>query len=267
MFGAGGKEKSLTGNRLQVEVAKFSHIGHRSDNQDRVEVLIGDHTVLAIVIDGMGGHAAGAEAARVCIATISERFRSSKQPLPFPERFLSRATGEAHDALVQLGHAETLGDKPRATCALCLVQKDSAFWAHIGDSRVYHLRGDSIIERTRDHTHVELLLQEGLIDESEIASHPMRSFVDQCLGGERSRPAVTIAGPYALASGDILMACSDGVWGGLVDRQLAQALVCGPDDTLQEHIESLVQGAVTRNAPNSDNATAAAIRWVDSDPN
>ncbi len=251
---------------MQVEIAKYSHIGNRSENQDRVEVLIGDHTVLAIVIDGMGGHSAGAEAAKLCVATISERFRSSKQPLPFPERFLSRATGEAHDALVQLGHADTLGDKPRATCALCLVQKDNAFWAHVGDSRIYHLRKDAIIERTRDHTHVELLLQEGLIDESEIASHPMRSFVEQCLGGERSRPPVTVAGPYALTTGDVLLACSDGVWGGTVDRQFASALVFESGDTLQEHIEQLVNGAVARNAPNSDNATAAAIRWVDDGP-
>ena len=252
---------------MQVEIAKYSHIGNRSENQDRVEILIGDHTVLAIVIDGMGGHSAGAEAAKLCVATMSERFRSSKQRLPFPERFLSRATGEAHDALVQLGHADTLGDKPRATCALFVVQKDTAYWAHVGDSRVYHIRDGAIIERTRDHTHVELLLQEGLIDESEIATHPMRSFVEQCLGGERSRPAATLAGPYPLTGGDLLLVCSDGVWGGTVDRELVSSLVSEPDQTLQEHVESLVHTAVTRNAPNSDNATAAAIRWVDSDPN
>ncbi|MBT8144013.1 MAG: protein phosphatase 2C domain-containing protein [Gammaproteobacteria bacterium] len=253
---------------MQVEVAKFSHIGNRAENQDMVEVLIGDHTVLGIVIDGMGGHSAGAEAARVSVATIAERFRNSQQPLPFPERFLVRAVAEAHDALVQLGSDDHLDDRPRATCALCLVQGDVAYWAHVGDSRIYHLRGGKLLQRTRDHTHVEMLLQEGLIEESEIASHPMRSYVDQCLGGEASRPTVSVAGPMQLERDDIVLACSDGVWGGARDHRLAGAIDYEQDQgTLEEQLEALVNGAVTANSPSSDNASAVAIRWVDSDPN
>ncbi|MBT8063143.1 MAG: protein phosphatase 2C domain-containing protein, partial [Gammaproteobacteria bacterium] len=71
---------------LQIEIAKFSHIGNREENQDRVEVLMGDHTVLAMVIDGMGGHSAGAEAAMTAVATISDKFRKSPQPISFTER-------------------------------------------------------------------------------------------------------------------------------------------------------------------------------------
>jgi serine/threonine protein phosphatase PrpC len=57
---------------------------------------------------------------------------------------------------------------PRATCAVCIVQGDSAYWAHIGDSRVYHLRSGRVLERTRDHSHVEFLLREGLISEEQV---------------------------------------------------------------------------------------------------
>lgn len=252
---------------MQIEVANHSHIGHREENQDRAEVLIGDHAVLAMVIDGMGGHTAGAEAAATTIATIDHRFRHSKQPLPFPERFLARVMSEAHDAVVRLGQPAPVDDRPRATCALCLVQQDTAYWAHVGDSRVYHLRDGEMLVRTRDHTHVELLLQEGLLEESEIRTHPMRSYVEHCLGGEQQRPPATVAGPHLLQSGDLLLVCSDGVWGGTTDRELAVAL-SGADgiSDLQQALECFVDATVASNAPNSDNATAAAIRWVDNDP-
>lgn len=251
---------------MQIEVAKFSHIGSRDENQDRAEVLIGDHTVLAIVVDGMGGHAAGAAAAVTTVATVAGRFRHSKQPLPFPERFLTRAVGEAHDAVVRMGRDKPLDAMPRATCAIALVQQDTAYWAHVGDSRVYLLRRGRVVERTRDHTHVEMLLQEGLLDESEIAHHPMRSFVDQCLGGDTTRPPVTVAGPHLLLSGDTLLVCSDGVWNGSRDPSLADSVEHASGDGLQERMETVVTDAVARNQPASDNATVAAIRWVSDDP-
>lgn len=268
MFDAGGKgSKDPPGNRLQIELAKFSHIGDRDENQDRVEVLIGDHTVLAIVVDGMGGHAAGAAAAITTIATIAARFKHSQQPLPFPERFLTRAIGEAHDAVVRMGKERPLDDRPRATCALGLVQNDTAIWAHVGDSRVYLLREATVVERTRDHTHVEMLLQEGLIDESDIADHPMRSFVDQCIGGDVERPPVTIGVPQTLRANDTIFVCSDGVWTGMADLELAAAFTPTPESgDFDQLLEGLVTNAVDRNQPASDNASAAAIRWVADDP-
>ena len=259
--------RGKTEQRLQIEVAKFSHIGDRDENQDRVEILIGDHTALAIVVDGMGGHAAGAAAAITTIATIATRFKHSKQPLPFPERFLVRAIGEAHDAVVRMGRDKPVDERPRATCAIGLIQEGAALWAHVGDSRVYLLREDTVVQRTRDHTHVEMLLQEGLLDESEIAAHPMRSFVDQCLGGDVERPPVTVGEPYLLHGGDTLFVCSDGVWTGLADRELAAAFETSAEVLAFDNlVEAVVVDAVERNNPASDNASAAAIRWVADDP-
>lgn len=257
-----------TDDRLQIEVAKFSHIGDRDENQDRAEILVGDHTVLAIVVDGMGGHAGGAAAAITTIATIATRFRHSQQPLPFPDRFLVRAIGEAHDAVVRMGKDKPFDERPRATCAIGLIQHGSAIWAHIGDSRVYLLREHEVAHRTRDHTHVEMLLQEGLIDEAEIADHPMRSFVDQCIGGDAERPPVTVGEPCKLRSGDTVVVCSDGVWTGLADHELAAAFATSAEAVaFDDLVEAVVVDAVERNHPASDNASAAAIRWVADDPN
>jgi len=252
--------------RLQIEIAKYSHIGNREENQDRAEILIGDHSILAMVLDGMGGHSAGAEAAVTAIATVSDKFRNSKQPLPFAERFLTRSLANAHDALVTLGHSQDLDAKPRATCAICLVQKGIAYWSHLGDSRVYHLRDGVVLERTRDHTHIELLLREGLIVESEIARHPMRSFVEHCLGGDPTKPPVTASGPHKLQENDVLLLCSDGFWGGMSDEAIADAFADTEESfDVEEIVEKVVDAAVASNSPSSDNTTVAVIVWRGSD--
>ncbi|NNF65947.1 MAG: serine/threonine-protein phosphatase [Gammaproteobacteria bacterium] len=247
---------------MQIEISKLSRIGAREENQDRVEVLLGDHTVLAMVIDGMGGHSAGAEAARCAVTTLAERFRQNKQPLPQPDRFLARSIGHAHDDMVRLGREQHIDEKPRATCAVCIVQEDIAFWCHLGDSRVYHIRDGKVLQRTRDHTHVELLFREGLIEESEINTHPMRSFVELCLGGEPTKPPVTISGPHALQENDVLFLCSDGLWGGVSDVEIAQAFAEVNDQfELDEKVESLVTDAIANNMPGSDNTSVAVLIW------
>jgi hypothetical protein len=111
--------------------------------------------------------------------------------------------------------------RPRATCAVCLVQGSSAYWAHVGDSRVYQLRSGKVFERTRDHSHVELLLRAGRITESQAQAHPMRNYVECCIGGDPVLPEMTLSGRRALLPGDVLMLCSDGLWSGLSDELLA----------------------------------------------
>ena len=113
-----------------------------------------------------------------------ELFRAEPKPLFDPLGFLHLALGRAHAAVVAIGTRLAVDLRPRATCAVCLVQRQEAYWAHVGDSRVYHLRGGSVVSRTRDHSHVEQLLRDGSITRRRDPGHPMRNFVECCLGGE-----------------------------------------------------------------------------------
>ena len=141
-----------------------------------------EHAVLLVVVDGMGGHADGARAAEITLRVLLEAFRQTPQPVFDPLGFLHLCLGKAHEAVVRLGLPLPLDKRPRATCALCLVQQGSAYFAHVGDSRIYWLRQGTVLTRTRDHSHVELLLQEGLINARQAQNHPMRNFVETCLG-------------------------------------------------------------------------------------
>jgi serine/threonine protein phosphatase PrpC len=243
---------------LQVECAELSLIGDREENQDRVAVARGPKSALLIAVDGMGGHADGARAAAVATETVAEAFRRTPQPVFDPLGFLHLAIGRAHARIVALGSDLRLEARPRATCALCLVQDATAYWAHVGDSRIYLLRQRRVHDRTRDHSHVELLLQEGLISEQEVSDHPMRNFVESCLGGNFVLPGMTVGSARRLQPGDSLLVCTDGFWAGLTDEDIA-SLASG--EPVEQGLRRLAEQAVRANGPYSDNTSGAALRW------
>jgi len=247
---------------LRVECAELSLQGGRDSNQDRLGVATAGQVALLSVCDGMGGHADGERAAEIAERAILERFRKSAQPLLDPLGFLQRALGVAHDRVVAFGAQRPVELRPRATCAICLVQDSSAYWAHVGDSRVYHVRGGRVRARTRDHSHVEVLLREGVISDAEIPGHPMRSYVESCLGGDPILPEVSLSPRQALLSGDIVLVCTDGFWSALDDEQIGGAFV-SPGRSLQETLATLAAQAVTAAGGASDNTSVAALRLLD----
>ena len=245
---------------MRVEYADLSLIGDREENQDRVLVVVGEHAVLLIAVDGMGGHSDGAKAAQMASETIRDAFSRVTQPVFDPIGFLHLAIGRAHMNLATLGARLSLEARPRATCALCLVQDDAAFFAHVGDSRIYHLRHGKVRERTRDHSHVELLLREGVITEDEIAAHPMRNLVECCLGGDAWLPGMTITRQKRLAPGDVLMVCTDGLWSGLGDDRIGA--LATDSEALVGGLRRLGEQSVRACGPYSDNTSAAALRYL-----
>ncbi len=246
---------------MQIEYAKVSALGDRQDNQDRAAVVVSDESALMLVFDGMGGHSDGAKAAETGIKVVQELFMAAPQPIFDPQGFLYMALSKAHDEVVCLGADLAVDFRPRATCAICLVQEGGAFWAHIGDSRIYQVRDGDVLTRSRDHSHVEVLIQEGAITEEEAQDHPMRNFVECCIGGDAPVPDMSLTNRKRLERGDVLLACSDGLWSGLSDGDMAEIGNPG-DNTLVENLKSLSMKALNVNSPYSDNTTGTALRWL-----
>lgn len=246
---------------MQIEFADVSDVGHREENQDRAAVVANQRSALLIAMDGMGGHADGALAAEIGRKTLIDAFQAEAHPLFDPLGFLHLSLGRAHEAVVAAGTKLPVELRPRATCAICLVQDASAYWAHLGDSRVYHIRNGALVERTRDHSHVEQLLREGMIREEEVPGHPMRNYVESCIGGEPALPEMTVSPRRALAPNDVLLVCSDGLWANLKDSDIAAFWRPG-GKPLAEALSELVDRAVSASAPHSDNTTGAALRWL-----
>ncbi|MRW89521.1 SpoIIE family protein phosphatase [Duganella sp. FT80W] len=243
---------------MQFSVYQESHIGGRKVNQDRMGYSFTRDALLLVLADGMGGHLRGEVAATVALQTISTLFQQQAQPyVKKPQRFLEEALLAAHQDIHQYRHAHQMPETPRTTIVACLIQHNTATWAHCGDSRLYWMRGGEILGRTRDHSHVENLIAKGLALPSERATHPDRNKLWNCLGAD-TLPRVEVAGGASLLPGDLLLLCSDGLWSMLPDDDLLRRMQA---QTVVRAVPDMLQAALRAAGDGSDNVTALAIMW------
>ncbi len=244
--------------------ASVSAIGNRSANQDRCALIESINSMLLCLADGMGGHPKGEVAAQILVDTCAEMFTMARKPISNPAAFLTLIMRRAHEQIIAYGKAQRPAIKPRTTAVVALVQENTLYWVHAGDSRLYLFRDGEILARTTDHSYVELLRKQGAITASECESHPRRNYVTRCLGGHQQAIDFPQGIPTALLPGDILLLCSDGLWGALDDDALRRGMHAEPP--LTERVADLVQQAEAATAPESDNITAIALQWIAGTP-
>lgn len=241
--------------------AYTNRLGNRASNQDRCLVLQCDDRVLLVVADGMGGHPRGDLAAQAAVESLQRTFLGQRDAIAEPGAFLKSAFESAHLEVIDAGRSQEPPIDPRTTCVACLVQGEQAWWAHVGDSRLYLLRGGSMVIRTRDHTPVEELLQSGAIDESQLRTHPLRNSVSRCLGGSVRLPAVSID-HSELKPDDTLLLCSDGCWSAIPEEKLVAIPRYGD---LERAVNQLADAADMASYPQSDNISVVCMRWLSAD--
>jgi protein phosphatase len=247
---------------MQFSVYQQSHIGGRKVNQDRMGYCFTRDALLLVLADGMGGHLRGEIAATIATQVLSARFQQQASPyVKKPERFLQEALLQAHRDIVRYAEDNKLPDTPRTTVVACLVQHNTAVWAHCGDSRLYWLRGSQLLARTRDHSHVEYLIDQGRADPSERNTHPDRNKLYNCLGAS-SEPRVDLSRQASLEPGDVLMLCSDGLWSMLPDREIVYQL---STRSVVRAVPDMVAMAAAIGGARADNTTALAIMWQGAD--
>lgn len=243
---------------MRFSIFQDSSIGRRSVNQDRMGYCFTRDCLLMVVADGMGGHMRGEVAAQIALQTIAGGFQGNAQPtIPEPRQFLDQALRRAHRDILRYQEVHGLPESPRTTIVAAIIQDGRAWWAHAGDARLYWLRGNEVLARTRDHSKVQNLVALGLIDASEQETHPERNKVLNCLGSP-FEPTVEISAAAKLKEGDTLVLCSDGLWSGVHEAELAQALSKRP---VKDAIPDLVRRAVAAQGPSADNTTALAATW------
>src|SRR5919199_603818 len=151
---------------MNYTIAQETRVGTRRMNQDRIGYWETDECLLMAVADGLGGHLYGEVAAQIAIELFGLAFRREAAPkLANPAGFLVRAMSGGHTAILREAERGSLSDTPRTVLVACVVQDGHAYWAHVGDSRLYIIRDGRILHRTRDHTVVQQLIDEGRLAE------------------------------------------------------------------------------------------------------
>ncbi len=192
----------------------------RSVNQDAY--YIDPDGRFFIVADGMGGHAGGQEASRIATEAIQSHLEANWLTDESPVGLLETALLKANQAILQdqNSHPER---SDMGTTVVVLIIRDEQFWcAHIGDSRLYRLRGPKIEQITEDHTWVAKAMKGGDITPEQARQHPWRHVLSQCLGREDLRQ-MDIQ-PVDVQMGDRLLLCSDGLTEELSDHSIANHL-------------------------------------------
>ncbi|MCU7849058.1 MAG: protein phosphatase 2C domain-containing protein [Candidatus Thiodiazotropha sp. (ex Lucinoma kastoroae)] len=247
---------------MKYETAQYTLLGNRSMNQDRYLIMEAPDAILLSLADGMGGHPKGEMAAQILMDNARKAFLTSRKPISNPRFFLSGLMEMSHRQITEFGEQQVPPIEPRTTGVLCLVQENNAYWAHIGDSRLYIMRDGVIHLRTDDHSYVEHLRQQGIISAAQVHTHKFRNYVTRCLGGTNNRPVAELSGPHELKEGDVVLLCSDGFWGPLAERPMVDTLF-KEQAPLINHITKLANQAEATGHPESDNVTVVALRWCE----
>jgi serine/threonine protein phosphatase PrpC len=245
---------------MKFSIYQESRIGARRSNQDRVAYCYSRDALVMVVADGMGGHLHGEIASQITVQFIAEAFQREARPkLDDPVRFLLEAITNAHHAILDYTEARGLRETPRTTCVACAVQEGVGYWAHVGDSRLYHLRDGQVEAQTKDHSRVQMLVDLGRIREDAVAEHPERNKIFNCLG-QSNPPKVELARKALLRHGDVILLCSDGFWGPLGWRTIAESLRQGD---IMNQIPRLLDIAEERAGRESDNLSVIAMTWAE----
>src|SRR5581483_5612607 len=239
-----------------IEAATLSDVGlQRADNEDSYlywepesENEFRRKGRLAIVADGMGGYEGGQEASRLAVETVRHIY--DRDFAGDPSAALLNAFLAAHDTIQRYGFEHPQFHGMGTTCTALAIIDRELYFAHVGDSRLYLVRSGAISRLTRDHSYVGRLVENGIVRSEDAESHPQRHILTAALGSGREILPHVSEQPVALEPSDVLILCTDGLWGLVGDQDLARIAQTQP---LADACMRLVRMALERGGP--DNIT------------
>ena len=247
--------------REGIEVSTQSDIGCvRKDNEDSFGYWEPEDDQqflrkgrLAIVADGMGGYEGGQEASRLAVETLMAVYRDFGGDNP--QAALVAGLQVAHERILQysIAHPELRG--MGTTCTAAAIVRGELYYVHVGDTRLYLIRDGQITRVTRDHSYVGRLVESGMISPEQALNHPQRNILTAALGTNPDLVMDSPGRPEPLRPEDVLLICSDGLWGLVRDPEILDAV---ENKSTEEAGRELIELARERGGP--DNITVEILR-------
>jgi serine/threonine protein phosphatase PrpC len=249
----------MTTKAYRLTAATGIHKGDRDYQQDQVMVLSHPRAkgcLLAVLADGMGGRSGGRKASDQVMMTARPLFGRYDPATDDADAILKQLLNEAHTVIKLI--AISAEQEPHSTLVAFLLNPGGdCHWIHAGDSRIYHYQGKQLVKRTLDHSYVQLLVNRGEITPEQAQNHPKSNILVGCLGSEND-PPITLHHIAQMRAGDVLMACSDGVWHYFTEEELGTVLeALAP----REASEFLIEKARDRARGTGDNLSLVIVKF------
>lgn len=248
----GFKGESLVKGRFafQVDIGKV-----RMTNEDQATAVINSYgTVMMVVCDGMGGQNKGELASNLGVTTLVDYFNSVRRfySAAHVAMWLSRSIRKVNSYINSEASKNPLYQGMGTTLSVAIIHKGSLITAEIGDSRIYEIKDNKLIQLTDDQTYVGYLYRTGQISKEEMATHPKRHVLMNALG---VYPSVNFDIKTFAYNGETLLLCSDGLYNNVSESTICSVLK--GDDTPEQKITELIR--MGNNNGGSDNI--AVVIW------
>ena len=230
----------------------------RNSNQDFVyasDQKVGRLPSLLIVADGMGGHAAGDLASRVCVETAVSSIEGSGQTETIP--ILAEAVQKANRAVLKKAAEKLEYAGMGTTIVAAVIDGNTLYVANVGDSRLYLIDDDRIDQITLDHSLVAEMVRSGRISPEQMRNHPEKNIITRAVGGEENVEVDFF--DVGLHKGDVVLLCSDGLTNMVEDEQIFR--IVRREKTLRDAGQKLISAA--NSAGGRDNISVVLARLTD----
>lgn len=229
-----------------AKIFQATHVGKVRQNNEDALIVIKPETF--VVADGMGGASAGEVASQMLIETVKNFL--AKTPAPWDEKILSQAILLANDKILNESRRNENYHGMGTTATILSIDGDNAYFAHVGDSRIYLLRNNVFRQITEDHSYVETLVRNGELTAEQARVHPMRNVLTQAVGAI-SEIYIDVAN-FPAKFGDVFLLCTDGLTNMVDDDAIARILQTEPNPA-----DALIEAAL--DAGGKDNISVIVV--------
>lgn len=240
-----------------AQIGFKSNTGVIRDNNEDACFVIPSHNVY-VVADGVGGNNAGEIASRTCVRGVAEYVAAEAVEDCVDDQaiyeYFSRCLALVNDQIYQMGQKHKENKGMATTVVIAYIRDNTAYVVNVGDSRAYLFRGGQISQITEDHTYVNELLRSGVITTEEAETHSHKNVITRAVGAEPEVKADFFQ--TALEKNDILMLCSDGLYGEVEEQKLVEIL--DKKNTMSGTCSRLVDEAIR--CGGRDNITVVCLK-------
>ncbi|MCQ2056631.1 MAG: Stp1/IreP family PP2C-type Ser/Thr phosphatase [Bacteroidaceae bacterium] len=230
----------------------------RAANEDNMGNAITQNGLVSVVCDGMGGHVGGATASRIAVDAILENLKGSYYE--DPRIAIGESIDIANRAILNEASARPELSGMGSTCVLLIVRNGKVYIGHVGDSRIYLIRSKRIIQLTKDHSYVQMLVDRREITKEQAEHHPRKNEITNALGIPNMSPATVADDAIIPEAGDCFILCSDGLSGMVSDEVINKVVSRQSELSAQARVDRLI--SIANENGGVDNITAQMVEFT-----